>query len=139
MIQIVLISFQMHAKTTVALSPSFATDRLWLNGVEESVETNVRLNNCLREVRRRARKRHDINGDAPANDLEHLTWKVHVCSENNFPTAAGLASSAAGYACLGKKAVFHNFHCLKRLERYLRGLSYSILHFIKVKLLSETI
>ena len=26
---------------------------------------------------------------------------VHICSENNFPTAAGLASSAAGYACLG--------------------------------------
>lgn len=30
-----------------------------------------------------------------------LDWKLHVCSENNFPTAAGLASSAAGYACLG--------------------------------------
>ena len=27
-------------------------------------------------------------------------WRVHVVSENNFPTAAGLASSAAGYACL---------------------------------------
>ena len=30
-------------------------------------------------------------------------WKAHICSENNFPTAAGLASSAAGYACLGKQ------------------------------------
>ena len=26
---------------------------------------------------------------------------IHICSENNFPTAAGLASSAAGYSCLG--------------------------------------
>jgi len=26
---------------------------------------------------------------------------LRICSENNFPTAAGLASSAAGYACLG--------------------------------------
>ena len=26
---------------------------------------------------------------------------IHICSENNFPTAAGLASSAAGFACLG--------------------------------------
>lgn len=24
---------------------------------------------------------------------------MHICSENDFPTAAGLASSAAGYAC----------------------------------------
>lgn len=26
---------------------------------------------------------------------------IHICSRNNFPTAAGLASSAAGYSCLG--------------------------------------
>merc|ERR1711936_263800 len=29
-----------------------------------------------------------------------MGWCVHICSENNFPTAAGLASSAAGFACL---------------------------------------
>jgi len=32
---------------------------------------------------------------------EEAELKVHICSENNFPTAAGLASSAAGYACMG--------------------------------------
>lgn len=30
-----------------------------------------------------------------------LSYKIHIATENNFPTAAGLASSAAGYACLG--------------------------------------
>ena len=30
--------------------------------------------------------------------ISHL--KVHICSENNFPTAAGLASSASGFAAL---------------------------------------
>lgn len=48
-------------------------------------------------MRRLARKRR---GDEDASPL-NLSYKVHVASENNFPTAAGLASSAAGYACLG--------------------------------------
>lgn len=34
---------------------------------------------------------------------QEAKWNIRVCSENNFPTAAGLASSAAGYACLGLK------------------------------------
>lgn len=50
-------------------------------------------------VRRLARKRRSA-GDGDALPLS-LSYKVHVASENNFPTAAGLASSAAGYACLG--------------------------------------
>lgn len=29
-----------------------------------------------------------------------MKYKLRICSQNNFPTAAGLASSAAGYACL---------------------------------------
>lgn len=41
------------------------------------------------------------------NDVPETDWKVHVCSENNFPTAAGLASSAAGYACLGRYGLIY--------------------------------
>ena len=77
----------MHAKTSVAASPDFQSDRIWLNEVEETVEGNPRLLNCLAEVRKRAKV--------------DPSWKVHISSKNNFPTAAGLASSAAGYACLG--------------------------------------
>lgn len=50
-------------------------------------------------VRRLARKWRST-GDGDALPLS-LGYKVHVASVNNFPTAAGLASSAAGYACLG--------------------------------------
>jgi len=84
-ISVTLSSEQMHAKTTVARSKSFANDRIWLNGTEENIE-NPRLANCLKEIRKKAQ----IDAE------EHF----HICSENNFPTAAGLASSAAGYACL---------------------------------------
>lgn len=50
-------------------------------------------------MRRLARKRRG-GSDEDAAPLS-LSYKIHVATENNFPTAAGLASSAAGYACLG--------------------------------------
>ncbi|NXS58820.1 MVD1 decarboxylase, partial [Brachypteracias leptosomus] len=85
---------QLKTTTTAAASRDFTEDRLWLNGEETDVG-HPRLQACLREVRRLARKRRGED-TAPPN----LSYKVHVATENNFPTAAGLASSAAGYACL---------------------------------------
>ncbi|ROT84009.1 diphosphomevalonate decarboxylase [Penaeus vannamei] len=85
---------EMYSKTTVSISPTFTEDKFWLNGKEESLE-NPRIQNCLKEIRRRASKRK-LEG----SDEDVLNWHVHICSANNFPTAAGLASSAAGYACL---------------------------------------
>ncbi|XP_033223184.1 diphosphomevalonate decarboxylase [Belonocnema kinseyi] len=77
---------QLCAKTTIMASPDFKKDQIWLNGKEESI--NKRLQNCLLEMKKRAQVGNEV-----------LQWKLHICSENNFPTAAGLASSAAGYAC----------------------------------------
>ncbi|RXG68117.1 Diphosphomevalonate decarboxylase, partial [Armadillidium vulgare] len=89
---------EMRAKTTVMISPNFSSDRIWINGREESA-ANPRIKNCLKEVRRRAGKRKYEDDDEEDTSLP-INWHVHICSENNFPTAAGLASSAAGYACL---------------------------------------
>uniref|UniRef100_A0A8C2WE03 Diphosphomevalonate decarboxylase n=1 Tax=Cyclopterus lumpus TaxID=8103 RepID=A0A8C2WE03_CYCLU len=88
---------QLKTTTTVATSRSFQEDRIWLNGKEEDI-THPRLQSCLREIRRLARKRRN-DGD-PALDSMGFSHKVHICSINDFPTAAGLASSAAGFACL---------------------------------------
>ncbi|XP_041842384.1 diphosphomevalonate decarboxylase [Melanotaenia boesemani] len=89
---------QLKTTTTVATSRAFLQDRLWLNGKEEDI-THPRLQSCLREIRRLARKRRNVGGP-DSTDLAGLSHKVHICSVNNFPTAAGLASSAAGFACL---------------------------------------
>ncbi|XP_050167476.1 diphosphomevalonate decarboxylase [Myiozetetes cayanensis] len=88
---------QLKTTTTAAASRDFTEDRLWLNGAEVDVG-QPRVQACLREVRRLARKRR--GGSEDAATLSLLSYKVHIASENNFPTAAGLASSAAGYACL---------------------------------------
>eukprot|EP00918_Siedleckia_nematoides_P075879 GHVU01166009.1.p1 GENE.GHVU01166009.1~~GHVU01166009.1.p1 ORF type:complete len:365 (+),score=25.64 GHVU01166009.1:44-1096(+) len=88
---------QLRAKTSIMASPNFKEDRMWLNGQEQSLDS-PRLQNVLKEIRRRARKRSASPSKQP--DLAMLDWNVHISSENNFPTAAGLASSAAGYACL---------------------------------------
>ncbi|XP_054696995.1 diphosphomevalonate decarboxylase [Grus americana] len=88
---------QLKTTTTAAASRDFTEDRLWLNGEEADVG-HPRLQACLREVRRLARKRR--GGSAEDTAPLSLSYKIHVATENNFPTAAGLASSAAGYACL---------------------------------------
>ncbi|XP_026475006.1 diphosphomevalonate decarboxylase [Ctenocephalides felis] len=81
----------MCSTTTIMASPNFKENKLWLNGKEESTG-NKRFQKCLEAIRKEAVK--------SIGKQEFLTYNIHVCSENNFPTAAGLASSAAGYACL---------------------------------------
>ncbi|KAG6760481.1 hypothetical protein POTOM_037004 [Populus tomentosa] len=85
--------------TTVAVSPSFDQDRMWLNGKEISL-SGGRYQNCLREIRAQA---CDVEDEEKGIKIAKKDWEnlhVHVASYNNFPTAAGLASSAAGFACL---------------------------------------
>ncbi|NXY91529.1 MVD1 decarboxylase, partial [Alcedo cyanopectus] len=92
---------QLKTTTTAAASRHFTEDRLWLNG-EEADAGHPRLQSCLREVRRLARKRRGGTGGGTSEDSAplNLSYKIHLATRNDFPTAAGLASSAAGYACL---------------------------------------
>ena len=97
--------------TTVAASRSFASDRLWLNDCEEDISGNKRVQVVLREMRRLAQDYVDESGKLLVPRAEWAGYKIHIVSRNNFPTAAGLASSAAGYACMGTCAAHTHLLC----------------------------
>eukprot|EP01060_Flectonema_neradi_P023430 TRINITY_DN3168_c0_g1_i1.p1 TRINITY_DN3168_c0_g1~~TRINITY_DN3168_c0_g1_i1.p1 ORF type:complete len:397 (+),score=64.59 TRINITY_DN3168_c0_g1_i1:53-1192(+) len=81
---ITLSTSNFRTKTTVTVSDDYDCDRLWLNGKEVEMEEGGRLKNVLQCARESCA----------------ASGKVYVVSENNFPTAAGMASSAAGLSAL---------------------------------------
>eukprot|EP00158_Paraphelidium_tribonemae_P004560 Partr_v1_DN26829_c0_g1_i2_m40547 putative decarboxylase len=85
----------LHSKTTIRASPDFPRDRFWLNGDEVPL-TSKRMITVISSLR----KRRELLEEQGIVQVGVSDWKVHICSENNFPTAAGLASSASGFACL---------------------------------------
>jgi diphosphomevalonate decarboxylase len=89
-VSVTLDQADLKAVTTVAASSIFEKDRLWLNGTEEEdAATNKRFRACVDGVKALAK-----------DPTKWKDLKIHVSSYNTFPTAAGLASSAAGYAAL---------------------------------------
>lgn len=79
----------MCTTTSIYISETYEEDRLVLNNKEQSLSNESCAGIMLNELRRLS----------PFKD-SRASSRVHIISKNNFPTAAGLASSAAGYACL---------------------------------------
>lgn len=75
----------LHTDTTVTFDPALTEDEFWLDDREQSAE---RVSAVLDLVRERA-------------GVEH---HARVASSNDFPTGAGLASSASGFAALAVAA-----------------------------------
>ncbi|WVQ81743.1 diphosphomevalonate decarboxylase [Cryptococcus sp. DSM 104549] len=87
----------LRSTTTSRADASFeAGDRLWLNGKEETIKEGGRLSVCIRELRKWRKEVEEKDVGLP----KLSEWPLRIASYNNFPTAAGLASSASGLAAL---------------------------------------
>ncbi|TPX30613.1 diphosphomevalonate decarboxylase [Synchytrium microbalum] len=90
----------LHSKTTVRADPSFTSDTLWLNGKGEDVSASKRLKNVVLETKRLRKEMEDLAAKQGKPLPPLSSYGLHIASNNNFPTAAGLASSASGFAAL---------------------------------------
>ncbi|KAI9930870.1 hypothetical protein ASPWEDRAFT_34632 [Aspergillus wentii DTO 134E9] len=83
--------------TTASCSAVYpAADELILNGKPQDIQSSKRTLACLASLRS-----HRQAVEAADPSLPKLsTFPLRIVSQNNFPTAAGLASSAAGFAAL---------------------------------------
>nr|VWP00752.1 Argininosuccinate lyase (ASAL) (EC (Arginosuccinase) [Ganoderma boninense] len=86
----------LRSTTTARADPSFQKDRLWLNGSEDEIKDGGRLATCIKEMKALRKQLEDKDSSLP----KISGYCVHISSRNNFPTAAGLASSASGFAAL---------------------------------------
>lgn len=75
---------ELETRTRVSFDPSLAGDQLILNGIPEEGAALQRVSKMLNRIR---------------NIVEFNTF-ANVESENNFPTGAGIASSASAFAAL---------------------------------------
>src|SRR5687767_962585 len=78
----------LFTRTTVSFQPSLALAELIINGHEMTGSGLARVSSILDEVRAAA----------------GIRFRAEVASENNFPTGAGVASSAAAFAALALAA-----------------------------------
>lgn len=92
-ISVTLDQAHLRTLTTVSTSPKYTKSRLLLNSNEEALD-KPRLIAVLQTLKDLRKQVETQDSSLP----KFSEWELLIVSENNFPTAAGLASSAAGLA-----------------------------------------
>lgn len=89
----------LRTHTTASCSPTYPPstgDTLLLNNHPEPIQSSKRTLACLSSLRSLRAALESVDPSLPPLS----TYPLRLVSSNNFPTAAGLASSAAGFAAL---------------------------------------
>eukprot|EP01083_Nonionella_stella_P147449 465209_1 len=104
----------LNSRTIITASKKFENDQFWLNG--QTCRVNERMQRCIDAARSCAKTLEKDGKTVYADDWKY--FKLHIHSENNFPTGAGLASSASGFACLAR-GLFELFNCQEEFPGHL--------------------
>ncbi|GAQ07875.1 diphosphomevalonate decarboxylase [Aspergillus lentulus] len=96
-LSVTLSQASLRTLTTASCSAIYpAADELVLNGKPQDIQSSKRTLACLSNLRSLRQALENADPSLP----KLSTLPLRIVSENNFPTAAGLASSAAGFAAL---------------------------------------
>ena len=89
--------------TTVEFTPDLAADVFVLNGEPAGATATLRVTSHLDRLRALAAARPEAGSRLDPNSdpaMPSPGWRAQVASRNSFPTGAGIASSASGFAAL---------------------------------------
>merc|ERR1711957_823249 len=81
----------MMSKTSTTASKDFKEDTMSLNGKNVVIQDNPRVVAVLKRCRENAQDLYGADGKVLIEKDEWTKYKVKIISNNNFPTAAGLA------------------------------------------------
>uniref|UniRef100_A0A183C6S3 Diphosphomevalonate decarboxylase n=1 Tax=Globodera pallida TaxID=36090 RepID=A0A183C6S3_GLOPA len=86
---------ELRATTHISIGPNVEANSVTLNGAAIDIAGSARFRHLFEQIREYSNRKRKLKGETASK-----RWHTKIESHTNFPTAAGLASSAAGFAAI---------------------------------------